>query len=143
MKYTIGTIGLFILVASFISCRKDSVKSDTSIVGTWELREAQTGMIPTIKYPAGNGNKVIFSANGYQYYSNMQLVKNGNYTISSDTSATQGECLNLPAGEYVKRIIFDNNINASKRFDQSENTLNFLSGCFALDSGSYMSYERK
>jgi hypothetical protein len=141
MKYFITTICVAALVF-FGSCKKDGASS-TSIIGTWELKQAQTGMIPTVDYPGGNGNKLVFSASGYEKYANGNLVKSGNYTIISDASVEASVGLVIPSGQFTNRIIFDNDLTSPKTFMEiSNNRLTLLSGYFPLDGGSNMVYER-
>jgi hypothetical protein len=109
--------------------------------GRWELRQA-SGMI-TIDYPAGNGHLLIFTTAGYQKYDSGQLVKSGSYVMVDDNTAEANTCLVLPAGQYTKRIIYDNNSNAQKIFLQlEENKLSFISGCYAYDAGHTLVYKR-
>jgi hypothetical protein len=112
------------------------------ITGTWELRQAQTGMIPTINYSAGNGNILKFTKTDYEIYSNDQLTKKGRYTITSDASVEDNVCLTIKAGEYTTRIIYDSDDVRKEFFQISNNRLSFLSGCFALDAGYYTEYEK-
>jgi hypothetical protein len=129
----------------FIACKKDNInkQSGDSISGTWELEQAQTGMIPAINYPPGNGDILKFTDSDYQVFSNNQLIKSGVYTIDEDASVQSEVCLALPADEYRNRIIYDNDYTSHKVFIQmSNNTLIFLSGCFAFDAGVYKKYTK-
>ena len=137
-----GILSVSALILFFVSCKKDGASS-TSIVGTWELKQAQTGMIPTVDYPQGNGNKLVFSTTGYEKYTNGNLVKNGNYTLVSDASVEASVGLVIPSGQFTNRIIFDNDLTSSKTFiEVSNNKLTLLSGYFPLDGGSNVVYER-
>jgi hypothetical protein len=148
MRYFIWSVFFVTLNIFFIACKKDNAKNNsdisTSIVGSWELRQAQTGMIPTINYPSGNGDVLKFTNSDYQVFSNNQLIKSGLYTIVEDTSAENEVCLVIAANQFRNRIIYDGNSIERKIFIQiSNNKLTFLTGCFALDGGSYKEYERQ
>jgi hypothetical protein len=142
MRYFLATI----CVTAFIvlsSCCKKGITTSNSIIGTWELRQAQTGMIPTIDYPRGNGNTLIFSGSGYEKYVNGNLVKSGTYTLVRDDSVEATVGLVVTAGQFTNRIIFDNDLVSSKTFIQVSNkNLTLLSGYFPLDGGSHLLYER-
>lgn len=138
-------LALFITVAAFAflsaGCKKDKAAAYLSIEGTWELRQA-SGMI-TINYPPGNGNKLKFSATGYEAYENGQPVKSGGYTIVEDSTVVANTCLNLPQGSFTMRIIYDNQPTAEKTFFELEaNKLSFISGCYAYDAGHSLVYEK-
>jgi hypothetical protein len=148
MKHIILSICLYTYIIFFVGCKKDNIKkisdSSSSIVGSWELRQAQYGMIPASSYASGNGNILKFTSTDYQLYSNAQLVKSGKYIIVRDATAVIGECIDITSGRYLNRLTFDNNRNDSKRIEiTSNNKLTFISGCSALDSGSYTEYEKQ
>lgn len=129
------------------SCRKqqsgEAGTNATSLVGSWELRQAQRGMTPTVAYGAGNGNILMFSDSAYAIYTNGNLTKSGHYRLLKDTSAEVEVGLDIPAGQFTRRIVFDNDFSARKAFiDISGNKLRILSGYFPLDSGSDEMYER-
>lgn len=134
---------LLILSLSFwlLSCTKESDVVSNSIEGSWELSMAQTGMAPSINYDAGNGNILLFTEKTYKIFENNQLIKSGSYTIVQDTSVKESTCLELPADKFKKRLLYDS--GESKLFIQIENNkLTTISGCFALDAGSYKEYLR-
>jgi hypothetical protein len=142
MKYFIVTICLAAIIVFFGSCKKDRTMS-ISIIGTWELRQTQNGMIPTIDYSPGNGNILIFSESGYEKYTNGNLIKSGHYALVRDVSAEAVVGLVIPSGQFTNRIIFDTDLASSKTFiEVSNNRLTLLSGFFPLDGGSNVSYER-
>jgi len=142
MKYFIVTICLAAIIVFSGSCKKD-VANSISIIGTWELRQAQNGMIPTIDYSPGNGNILIFSESGYEKYANGNLIKSGHYTLVRDVSVEAVVGLVVPSGQFTNRIIFDTDFASSKIFiEVSNNRLNLLSGFFPLDGGSNVLYER-
>jgi hypothetical protein len=142
MKYVVVVICLAAIIVFFGNCKKDVVNS-ISIIGTWELRQAQNGMIPTLNYSPGNGNILIFSESGYEKYTNGNLIKSGDYTLVRDVSAEETVGLVIPPGQFINRIIFDTDLASSKTFiEVSNNKLTLLSGFFPLDGGSNVSYER-
>jgi hypothetical protein len=145
-RYTV-TIFLGLILVFFGSCKKDETAKDitnyTSIVGAWELRQVQNGMIPTIDYSSGNGNILKFSDSTYEKYTNNNLVKSGQYIIIEDTSVVAEVGLLIPSGQFTHRIIYDNDFSSHKTFIQiSDNKLTFLSGFFPLDGGSNVLYQR-
>lgn len=141
MKYSI-VICLATITLLLNGCKKDPAGS-VSIVGTWELRQAQNGMIPTIDYAHGNGNMLIFSESGYEKCETGNLVKSGHYKVVEDGSAEAEVGLVIPSGQFTNRIIFDNDFTSPKIFfEVSNNNLTLLSGYFPLDGGSNQSYER-
>ena len=144
MKRFLSPIVFVTLITFLISCRKDDTETSTAIIGDWELLSVQAGMVPTKNYPAGNGNILKYTNSDYQSFSNGQLVKSGTYTIASDPSVESETCLTLPDNEFKNRITYDNNdYNPSKIFLQIKNdTLTFLSGCFAVDAGARKKYVR-
>ncbi|TKK66653.1 hypothetical protein FC093_16590 [Ilyomonas limi] len=147
MKYFIVIICLGAISIFWGSCKKDvgtnAVISATSIIGTWELRQAQNGMIPTVTYPAGNGNTFKFSDSTYEKYSSGSLIASGHYILIRDTSVETEVGLLIPPGQFTNRIIFDSDFTSRKTFiDVSNNKLTFLSGYFPLDSGSNILYKR-
>jgi len=145
MKYFIVMICLAGIVVSFDSCKKKGVRGDSaSIIGAWELRQAQNGMVPTKDFSSGNGNIFKFSDSLYEKYTNGNLIKRGHYRIVNDTSVASEVGLVVPSGQFSNRIIFDSDFTSPKTFIQrSNNTLIFLSGFFPTDGGSRESYEKK
>src|SRR5262245_49109580 len=133
MKYFIATICLAAILVFFGSCNKDGTNS-TSITGTWELRQAQNGMIQAIDYAAGNGNNLIISESGYEKYANGTLVKSGHYNLVRDESVEEAVGLVIPSGQFTNRIIFDADFVSPKIFIEiTNNRLTLLSGYFPLD----------
>lgn len=69
-----------------------------------------------------------------------RVIKSGTYTIVEDSTFN---ALVVPAGQFTHRIIYDGNTSGFKIFLQvSGNELAFISGEFADDSGSEVTYER-
>lgn len=147
MKYFIVAVCLGAISLFWGSCKKDvstkAVISATSIAGTWELRQAQNGMIPTVTYTAGNGNTFKFSDSTYEKCTSGSLIAGGHYMLTRDTSVETEVGLLIPSGQFTNRIIFDSDFTSRKTFiDVSNNKLSFLSGYFPLDGGSNILYER-
>lgn len=153
MKYFVVIICLGALIVFLSGCEKNVAieestleeSTDSSfIIGTWELRLAQSGMVPTIEYAAGNGNILKFSGSFYEKYLNGNLIKSGHYNVVKDTSVMDVVGLIIPAGQFTNRIIFDSDFSSRKTFiEVSNNKLTFLSGFFPTDGGSRLVYERK
>src|SRR5204862_2051954 len=116
-----------------------------SIVGSWELRKTTGAMDPSpTNYAPGNGNILKFTNGNYEKYSNGVLVSSGPFTIVADPTVEQSVCLVFPSGEFVSRIVYDNNNTAPKEFLKISNSrLIFVSGCYAVDAGHTSEYERQ
>ena len=145
-RYTVIIFFSWVLVF-FSSCKKDQCTKDganySSIVGAWELRQVQAGMIPAIDYSPGNGSILKFSNSMYEKYTNNSLVASGQYILIEDTSVEAEVGLVIPSGQFTRRIIYDNDFSSRKTFIQaSDNKLTFLSGYFPLDGGSNVLYQR-
>ncbi len=136
---------LFIIIPSLlfiISCTKHSAVTNASIDGTWELTKISGNI--TLNYPSGNGNLLKFSDSTYQLYTSGTLKKNGTFTLMQDSTASSFTCLVFSAGQFNTRIVFDTVFSSPKTFVQiKDNTLSFVSGCFANDGGSFTYYARK
>jgi hypothetical protein len=142
MKYFVPIVSLTVFIIFFAGCKKD-ISHPTTIIGTWELRQAQNGMTPAITYPPGNENILKFSDSGYAKYVNGNLIKSGHYQLIRDTSVEAEVGLVVPSGQFTNRIIFDGDSLSHKTFiEVSDNKLTLLSGFFPLDGGSNMLYER-
>ena len=141
---------LFLVLSGifFIACKKASVDQgsscDLSIVGIWELRQAQNGMTPLINYSSGNGNILQFTDSTYKRYKDGNLTITGHYIIIRDTSVTTETGLAISPGQFIYRIIFDGDVTSHKTFFEiSNNSLTFLSGFFPIDGGSSVVYQLK
>ena len=136
---------LFCLLTIFIcviSCKKESKKQTDTIQGIWELRKASGSF--SIDYPTGNSNTLTFTGNRYEKKENGQIIQSGEFKIITDLTAGESTCLNIISGQYTNRIIYDTNLNGSKIFFELKgNKLTLISGCFALDAGSRLEYERQ
>jgi len=137
---------LFFAVILLINtnCKKENNNDNNSsegLEGVWELRGARSMLIST--YPPGNGHIISFTGNKYEITENGQITRSGEFQVIEDLTASESTCLNIPAGKYTSRIIYDNNMTAAKTFFEiSENKLTLVSGCFAVDAGSSLEYER-
>ncbi|MEO5681112.1 MAG: hypothetical protein ABIQ88_00660 [Chitinophagaceae bacterium] len=142
MKYLFSTVCLALVIVISGGCKKNAVNADF-LTGVWELRQAQNGMIPSVDYAPGSGNIFTFSASRYQESNNGNLIKSGDYRLVKDGSVEAAVGLVLPPGQFTTRIIFDNDMAASKTFIEVTNTrLTMLSGYFPLDGGSNKVYEK-
>ncbi len=140
MKHIISALCICIFIF-FGSCKKETQNNSSSIVGTWELRQA-SGQI-TINYPSGNGNILKFTATNYESDTNGVLQKSGQYLIVADPTVEQNVCLVYPPGQFTNRIIYDNDTISHKQFIQiSNNKLSIVSGCYSYDGGSTREYEK-
>ena len=100
--------------------------------------------MPSVNYPSGNGNILKFTDTTYQVYLNGQLKQSGHYLIISDTTVNLNTCGERTASQFPNRIIYDNDSISDKKFIQiSNNVLSIVSGCFTLDYGVLMKYERQ
>ena len=94
-------------------------------------------MLPLMSYLPGNGNILKFTDNTYSVSSKGQVVKTGNYTIAEDHSFN---ALVVPEGQFIHRVDYQDSTQQKVFFQVSGDTLTFLSGIFALDSGVKMQY---
>ena len=142
MKQSIILFFLTALVCVSPGCKK--VSEGDSLIGAWELRQSTGGMTPAVSYSPGNGNILKFTDNSYELYTNSQFTRSGSYTLQFDNTAQTNVCLVIQPGEYTNRIIYDSDSSGYKEFLQvSGNTLTFVKGCFALDAGQKLVYERQ
>ncbi|WP_290797985.1 hypothetical protein [Flavihumibacter sp. UBA7668] len=140
MKYFFHSIIITITLAACSSCNKSGKSTQVDkIIGTWELRSAQSGMVPGSNYSPGNGNRLVFTETEYRLYSNNQLTKTGMYYIDEISPAREGECLDTS----LPRITYDQTSSDTRRFEfKSDDTVIFYGGCAALDYGTYAEYKR-
>jgi hypothetical protein len=144
MKKLICTITLTAAFFVFSGCSKSSMELKQSIIGTWEMREMQAGMVANKQYAPGNGNMLKFSESTYEKYENHILIKTGTYSIVKDNTAATEVGLVITPGQFTHRIVFNDLITPAKTFFHiSNNRLTLLSGYFPLDSGSNISYEKQ
>jgi len=136
----------FTFMLMSMACNKNDnkkLKTNASLIGTWELRESSAAMNPTVsKFPVGNGNLVIFTDNTYEFRRDGQIVKSGKYKVVADSSVEQNVCLIFQKGEYAQRVSFDGNVEPKRFFQIFGNKLSFVSGCYAVDAGHKEEYEK-
>ncbi|MGV3658381.1 MAG: hypothetical protein ACO1NX_10510 [Chitinophagaceae bacterium] len=84
---------LVLIIACFTGCDKNKVDERSintlSIVGSWELRAIEGGMLPRQEMAPGNGNVLEFTPTHYTRYTNHTAVKTGTYTIIEDSTASK------------------------------------------------------
>ena len=146
-KYLLLAISISVMLFCFNSCKKNNGEepnvAPAAIAGSWEL-ESVSGSIPLKNYPAGNGNIFQFTVSSYKKYLEGNLNVSGNYTLVPDATVVQTVGLNIPAGQFTQRIIFDNDTAAQKTFiDILNGKLRFVSGYFPLDGGALRVYAKK
>jgi hypothetical protein len=90
------------IIVFFGNCKKDLSTNSTFMVGTWELRQAQNRMIPTIEYSSGNGNIFKFSDSAYEKYTNENLIKSGHYILIRDASVGAEVGLAIPPNSSIE-----------------------------------------
>ncbi|HSU51204.1 MAG TPA: hypothetical protein VLJ41_11455 [Segetibacter sp.] len=133
----------FAATSFFYSCEKDNRNATKLVEGEWELVRI-TGSRPVITFDRGNGNVLKFTNTNYDLFENNRLKKSGTYTIQEEGSAQSSVCLVLPPEKYRNRIIYDNDDTPPKTFlEVSNDTLSFISGCFATDAGTKTEYVRR
>ena len=127
------------LLLASASCEKHAQRSDSpqSLKGSWELSAVQSSMTPLTSYLPGNGNILKFTDKTYSISSKGQTVKTGNYTVVEDHSFN---ALVVPAGQFIHRVDYQDSRIQKVFFQVNGDTLTFLSGIFALDSGVKMQY---
>ncbi|HEV7329953.1 MAG TPA: hypothetical protein VGN63_02840 [Flavisolibacter sp.] len=134
---------LVIVVACNRKVNSENKTSAAALIGTWELREDQSGMIPTRQHPEGNGDRYRFTATTYERYQNGALEKSGVYRVELDSTVQKEVGLQLPPGEFTHRIVFEDDPSAPKTFFQlNGDKLVLLSGYFPTDGGSRYTYQR-
>jgi len=138
MKFTSLVLFCF-LSFCIISCKKSSTGNSANLTGTWDLRQA-SGMV-VINYTPNSGNTLVFTDSTYKKYSNGALVKSRTYRTVKDASYNG---LIVGEDQFKTRVIYDDDTTSTKIFFQlSGHTLKFISGSFADDSGSIVTYEMK
>lgn len=146
MKQVIG-FAMALLILN--GCAKDQQSSakrvGKSIEGRWELRQTSAAMVPgTQEYSPGNGHELTFHDRQYERYSQGSLLQSGTYEIVADGSVAENVCLEIAGGRYEQRIVYDGNVSGEKLFMHLDgDRLFFIAGCYALDGGHQMIYQRK
>lgn len=132
-----------LVLAAVVACTRKVNTETNALVGTWELREDQSGMIPTRQHAEGNGDRYRFTATTYERYRNGALEKSGTYRVEMDSTVQKEVGLALPPGEFTRRLVFEDDPAAPKTFFQlNGDTLVFLSGYFPTDGGSRFTYRK-
>ena len=147
MKPLFFTVCFLAMVVAFTSCQKgDTAKANLaaeSIVGSWELRSMQGGMLPARELAPGNGTILQFTATHYTRYENNTAVQTGTYTIMEDSTVSKTVGLVMPAGKFSHRIVLQNDINKHPTFIDIEGSkLSLVWGYFPLDYGVLQHYEK-
>ena len=138
----INFIALLFSCILFQSCDKSTFSAD-QIKGTWELVQIQAGMSPTRDATPGE-EQIILTASTYEIVKNGTPTESGNYSVIEDPSVSKEVCLELEKGTYTHRIQFEGGDNSRKIFFQIKgDSMNTLSGCFALDGGVSKSYKKE
>ncbi|WP_121352430.1 hypothetical protein [Flavisolibacter nicotianae] len=138
----IGAI-LFLLIGCGKKTIAEKPLAKAALAGTWELRESQNGMMPTMQHAPGNGSRFRFTETAYEQYQNGNQVKSGSYEVVRDTTAQTEVGLDLPAGQFTNRLVLANDPSATKIFFEIEgNKLTLLSGFFPTDGGSRQIFEK-
>jgi hypothetical protein len=139
-------IFLCVVLVLVIACNRKvntEAAEEATLIGKWELREEQSGMIPTRQHPEGKGDQYRFTATTYERYRNGALEQSGVYRVVVDSTAQKEVGLELPPGEFARRIVFEDDTAAPKTFFQlNGDTLVFLSGYFPTDGGSRFTYRK-
>jgi hypothetical protein len=127
----------FVLVAC--SSKKEAAKESAdaiNLTGTWELRKAQNGMMPTAQHAPGNGNFFRFTPTTFEQYNNGALVRSGSYSLDRDTTVSASVGLELPKGQFDHRILFEKDTTEKTFIDLRGDTLEMITGFFPVDAGS-------
>ena len=147
MKSLIFSVCLFVLSVAFTSCQKGETTNTnlaaTSIVGSWELRTMQGGMLPARELAPGNGTILHFTDTHYTKYENNTAVQTGTYAIIEDSTVSKTVGLVMPPGKSSHRIILKNDANMRSTFiDIEGDKLSLVWGYFPLDYGVFQQYEK-
>jgi hypothetical protein len=79
---------LFLIIATFMSCKKDESKELTKkLEGRWELSKISGGLDgKTVSYPSGSGNILEFTGSTFRETRNNQITRSGTFKIFKDVS---------------------------------------------------------
>jgi hypothetical protein len=110
--------------------------ANQTLVGSWELREAQNGMMPTATYPPGNGSRWAFTENTFEEFREGTRVRNGSYTLVADASVSETVGLELPSGQFTHRLVFNQDTTEKPFIHLRADTLEMVQGFFPVDAGS-------
>ena len=146
MKQLKTIIGIGCLAILMIKCSKPVSKKPMSafLQGEWELRQTSAAMNPSVdNYPPGNGKILKFTDSRYTLYDGSQVVKEGEYAVVEDPTVSTSVCLEFPADQFAQRVIYDDDTTVEKQFFQiTGNKLSIVAGCYAIDAGHRLDYER-
>lgn len=136
-----------LVVVIVVACKsqlKNGKSEDASpdLAGTWELREAQNGMIPTVQHAAGNGNRWQFSGNNFEQFADGNRVRQGSFTLVADSTVSASVGLELPVTAFTHRIIFTGDTTEKTFVHLRGDTMEMVSGFFPVDAGSRQVYVR-
>jgi hypothetical protein len=97
--------------------------TESSIVGSWELRELQGGFRPPnaqIYYSAGNGDIWEFTDSIYKHSFQGEFASVGTYTLTKDTALATGRLMDafiMDGGNYKQQIYFEFNQDTLLLYD--------------------------
>ena len=97
--------------------------TETSIVGSWELRELRGGFREPnaqVYYLAGNGNTWEFTDSTYRQSFQGDLANHGTYTLTKDTAQATGRLMDAfitNASTYTQKIYFEFNQDTLLLYD--------------------------
>lgn len=136
----VAVLCLLLILAGFACTGKKEMANEpstsVSLTGTWELRQAQAGMMPTAEYSAGNGNRWQFTDATFQHYTDGTLSGSGSYQLVPDTTASASVGLELPPRQFKHRLILKGDTTEKTFIDLRGDTLEMISGFFPVDAGS-------
>lgn len=93
MRYRLPLSLILLVVICCCSCTKRDIATpeeddekpvcitDSTLVGTWELRSFDAGWCSEQQYTSGNGNSVRFTLNGYETLTPDGTIKKGSYRL--------------------------------------------------------------
>lgn len=122
---------LIFFLVNFLSCRKQD--NSFSIVGNWELRKLEGGIIAEVDYPPGTGPIYSFTTDGKFTYSLHNTVNNsGSYALKPS----------FVAGNWILKLTGDvRNGNSIDTVTLTKDYLTFLPFANCCDIAA-MVYER-
>lgn len=75
------TIAVLLLSVAVFACHKNK-KEAVTIIGTWELRKTDRDIAGIVMHPAGNGQHLVFRANGtFEKRYNGTVYETGTYKL--------------------------------------------------------------
>jgi hypothetical protein len=147
MHRILPVLALLVLLVLVSCSSKQKMANEASsmfdLTGTWELREAQNGMMPNTTYAAGNGNYFTFTATTFEEYRDGSLARKGSYTLVPDTTASETVGLELPKGQFTHRIVFAGDTTEKTFVHLRGREMTLVTGFFPVDSGSKQTFAKK